>query len=222
MGDAKNQIVADEWVSFPGGELEGKRPKELCLTCREQASRASGRSGYPGNPAKAGRLRTLCFQCYRAELDRHRAPAAERDATTVSRVQAALPFEPVNKPRLAMLKVERATARDAMRQGMGHFADKRRQAQIAARHALQVIVAGVNARRAPQAPQAARGAEVVHGGEAGQTPGSQRTQRTQPIQETQGTEETTPGADREHIIMNVIHAAELQLPDSWLPFVVSR
>jgi hypothetical protein len=188
MEAVKNQTVADEWVSFPGGELEGKRPTELCPGCRERLKR-----GGAGSP-NAGRLRTLCFQCYRAELDRDRRllAAADLDTTTVERFQTTLPFEPVNKPRLAMLKVERATARDAMRRGAGQFGDERRQAQIAARHALQLIFAGVRARRAAQA----QGGQVLQGhGDAGSE--GQR-------------------------IVSAIHAAELQLPESWLPFVVSR
>ena len=222
MGDVKNHIVADEWVSFPGGELEGKRQKELCPDCRERANRAGGGPGSPLNPGSSlnpgslnnsstGRSRTLCFQCYRAELDRGRAPAAaERDTTAASQFQAALPFEPVNKPRLAMLKVERATAREAMRQGMGRFADRRRQAQIAARHALRGIIAGVNARRAPHAGQASPGAQPVEASEAA----GQQSHRT---------DDTAPwSVGREHIILSAIRAAELQLPESWLPFVVSR
>ncbi len=55
--------------------------------------------------------------------------------------------------------------------GAGRYVDKRRQAQIAARHALQQIAAGVQARSATLA---------------------------------------------------AIHAAELQLPEAWIPFVVSR
>src|SRR5262249_41913298 len=33
------QLVTDDWVSFPGGELEGKRPKALCPACREAMDR---------------------------------------------------------------------------------------------------------------------------------------------------------------------------------------
>jgi hypothetical protein len=55
--------------------------------------------------------------------------------------------------------------------GAGRYVDKRRQAQIAARHALQRIAAGVQARG---------------------------------------------------VTLAAIHAAELQLPEAWLPFVVSR
>ena len=35
MAVVNSQVVTDEWVSFPGGELEGKRPKALCGACRE-------------------------------------------------------------------------------------------------------------------------------------------------------------------------------------------
>ena len=177
MGLAKGQTVADEWVSFPGGELEGRRPKVLCADCRQALKRAAA-------AAEVFKPRSLCFQCYRAELNRERAvkAAGELDTASVERFQTTLPFEPVNAIRLTMLKAERTTERKRMRQGVGQFADKRRQAQIAARHALQTIVAGVNARR----------------------------------------EAASSTASAERIIMSAIHAAELQLPESWLPFVVSR
>ena len=82
-----------------------------------------------------------------------------------------------------MLKVERSPARASMlATSSGRFANRRRQAQIAARHALQRIAAGL----------------------AGT-----------------GAWKPTP-ADREREIAAAIHAAELQLPESWLPFVVSR
>jgi hypothetical protein len=54
--------ATDDWVTFPGGELEGKRPKAVCPACREAMNR-----GFVPT------ARTLCFQCYRAELDRARA-----------------------------------------------------------------------------------------------------------------------------------------------------
>ena len=115
-------------------------------------------------------------------LDRERAlkAAGELDTASVERFQTALPFEPVNTARLAMLKAERATSREALRQGPGQFVDKRRQAQIAARHALQRIFAGVSGRQAVSADSAAR------------------------------------------VMAAATHAAELQLPEAWLPFVVSR
>jgi hypothetical protein len=179
MGQHTTQTVADEWVTFPGGELEGRRPRTLCSACRE-ALNAAARAGTPQSGSSLSRG-ALCFQCYRAELDRERAlgAAGELDTASDARFQTQLPFEPVNTARLAMLKVERATAHGVMLEGAGRFVDKRRQAQIAARHALQAIVAGVMARR------------------------------------------LAPGA-RDRAIASALHAAELQLPESWLPFVVSR
>jgi len=174
MGIAREQVVADEWVSFPGGELEGQRPKVLCPACRTELKRAAA-AGASFQP------RTLCFQCYRAGLDHDRAlkAAGELDTASVERFQTMLPFEPVNRTRLAMLKAERAEARESARLGAGQFVDKRRRAQMAARHALQRIFSGVSERQASAAAAA----------------------RT---------------------IAAATHAAELQLPEAWLPFVVSR
>jgi hypothetical protein len=171
------QVADVEWVTFPGGELEGKRPKALCPACRAAVNRAAaGETDFPF------RGRALCFQCYRTEIDRERAikAAGELDTTSIARFQTALPFEPVNQPRLERLKAEHTAARTAAAASpVAPFVDRRRQAQIAARHALQRIAAGVAAYRA------------------------------------------TP-TDREREIAAAIHAAELQLPDAWLPFVVSR
>jgi len=165
-----NDTVAEDWVSFPGGELEGKRPKALCPACREAINRG-----------RAQRRRTLCFQCYRADLDRERAIGAAGNVDTASeeRFQTQLPFEPIDRARLATLKAARAEARTAACQGAGASVDKRRQAQIAARHALQQIADGLKARRVAAAVAA----------------------RT---------------------LDEAAHAAELQLPDAWLPFVLSR
>jgi hypothetical protein len=70
-----------------------------------------------------------------------------------------------------MLKVERVTVRAASNVGVGRFADRRRQAQIAARRVLQQL-------------------------------GHQLRQ--------------------DRLDAAAVHAAELQLPEAWLPFVVSR
>jgi len=171
------QTVGDEWVGFPGGELEGKRPKALCPACREALRREA-----------SGPSRTLCFQCYRADLDRARALEAAGNLNTASaaRFQFQLPFEPVNRPRLAMLKVERARASSA-RGGRSagaeivdlRFADRRRHAQIEARHALQRIAADVASRQ-------------------------------------------LAAVERDRALAFAIRAAELQLPEAWLPFVVAR
>lgn len=173
------QTIAEEWVTFPGGELEGTRPRALCTTCREALKReAAGLSG-PTRPTSP--TRPLCFQCYRMDLDRACAlrAAGELDTASDARFQSQLPFEPVNRTRLDTLKAARADARATASQGIGQYADKRRHAQIEARHALQAIAAGLNARQLPSAVEA-------------------------------------------QVITSAIHAAELQLPDAWLPYVVSR
>ena len=166
-----------EWVKFPGGELEGKRPRVLCPACREHLKRVAASRDEGG--AFLGR--PLCFQCYRAELDRDKAlkAAGELDTASDARFQDTLPFEPVNQVRLQMLKAERVEARAASRIGIGEYVDRRRQAQIAARHALLAIAAGLKVRQL--APSESRA-----------------------------------------VMASAIHAAELQLPESWLPFVMSR
>ena len=90
-----------------------------------------------------------------------------------------MPFEPVNRARLDTLKAARIEARAIASQGIGQYADRRRHAQIEARHALQAIAAGLKARQLT------------------------------PLAQTQA-------------MAPAIHAAELQLPDAWLPYVVSR
>ena len=170
------EVAEGEWVSFPGGELEGRRPRVLCPACRAALKHeASGASRAPGQP------KPLCFQCYRAELAREHALKAAGEINTASeaRFQCTLPFEPVNRARLERLRGERAVVRAASLVGAGRYVDRRRHAQIEARHALQRIADGLRARRA-QAP-------------------------------------LTGSAD-----VDDVHAAELQLPDAWLPFVVSR
>src|SRR5471030_3250298 len=153
MAVAKNQVVVDEWVAFPGGELEGRRPRVLCAGCRAALNREAATHGSSG---PALRPRPLCFDCYRADLSRARAlkEAGELDTASDARFQSQLPFEPVNHARLDMLKAERAEARAAASQGIGQYADKRRHAQIQARHALQTIAAGLKAHQLAPAAQA--------------------------------------------------------------------
>ena len=173
------QAVEGEWITFPGGELEGRRPKSLCEDCRRALNDASARRSGPSR--HPGPARPLCFQCYRADLDRGRRlrAAGELDTATDARFQSQLPFEPVDRARLAMLKVERSAARASALEGAGQYVDKRRHAQIAARHALLQVAAGLNAQQPPPAVRA-------------------------------------------NALAAAAHAAELQLPDAWLPFVVSR
>jgi hypothetical protein len=178
MGIAKHQVVTDESVTFAGGELEGMRPKAPCPSCHEALKREAATYG-PFGASRRSRL--LCFDCYRADLERTRAfkAAGELDTASEARFQSQLPFEPVNRSRLGMLKAERSESRAAASQGIGQYLDKQRHAQIEARHALQAIAASLKARQLAPGLQA------------------------QPM-------------------ASAIHAAELQLPDVWLPFVVSR
>ena len=182
MAQEYGQLAQDEWVSFPGGELEGRRPKALCAACRaalqqESAGRPAQTDRVRPDRNEARRARPLCFQCYRADLDRQRgfAVAGQLDTGSEARFQYQLPLEPVDRFRLDTLKASRADTRIASVQGIGAYIDKRRRAQIAARHALQAI-----------------------------------------------TDSVLSPAQRRTAFGDAIHAAELQLPESWLPFVVSR
>jgi hypothetical protein len=149
------QRAQDEWISFPGGELEGQPPRVLCPACRDAVLRAA--TARPGAAVSSGgsqagraeRMRTLCFQCYRANLDRRRALRAAADVpVSEEHFQSQLPFEPVNSPRLERLKAERSRARVLEARGAGRFVSLRREAQIAARRTLE-IAAAVSRRRQP-------------------------------------------------------------------------
>ena len=148
--DPFNLDEPGEWSSFPGGELEGKRPKRVCPTCRQGPN-------------------TICFRCFRAELDRERALCAAASLVTASeaRFQFQLPLQPVNRARLARLKSDRAGDRSALASSVGRpvgpvgpvgpvdpvgpagpagYLARRHQAQIAARHALARAAAGLRVR----------------------------------------------------------------------------
>ncbi len=172
------QPVDSEWVAFAGGELEGRRPKALCPPCRGRLKNAA--RGTETLPRSA----PLCFQCYRAEIDRERVLAAAGALNTASdkRFQSQLPFEAVDRGRLERLKAERDVARVVDARQEGPFTSRRRQAQMAARRALEVAAASV------------KGTVKVGGADA----------------------------NRARAIVSAIHAAELQLPESWMPFVVGQ
>ena len=93
----------DQWGAFPGGELEGVRPPVRCPRCRD--------GQVPS--AVAGSQHPLCFLCYRLafERDRRLAAAAGLNTGSSDRFQELLPFEPVNRARLQMLKAARQAAR---------------------------------------------------------------------------------------------------------------
>lgn len=177
MSQKRDETIADEWVTFPGGELEGRRPRALCPACRDALKRSALAGRPPAAGPTAGARRPLCFQCYRADLDRDRALKAAGNLETGSteRFQAQLPLEAVDRGRLARLKFERAVVRAST----PRYETDRRRAQIDARHALEQVAAGLRARG-------------------------------------------LPAADRDRALFEAVHAAELQLPDAWLPFVVAR
>lgn len=172
-------LMTDDWTSLPGGELEAPRPRTLCTGCRERLMKAAAAGSR--TPVAERLHKPICFGCYRAELNRERAlaSAGKLDTASTARFQCSLPFEPVNRERLDQLKARREVVRTEGRAGVGRFVDKRRQAQIAARHALQSVAEGLKARG-------------------------------------------VAAADRHSRSMAAIHAAELQLPDAWIPYVVSR
>ena len=175
--DDIQEPIEKEWVTFPGGELEGHRPTVMCPACRERLRASSRARSQPGVPRPEPPV-PICFECYRVDQARQRALRAARNLNTASeaRFQDTLPFEPVNRARLERLRAERALSKS----GSSRFADTRRHAQIAARHALDRIAAGLRSRGALS--------EV----------------------------------ERHPAIADAIHTAELQLPDAWIPFVVSR
>ena len=112
--DDRLQQTVDEWVSFPGGELEGRRPNAICLSCQERKARFRYRG-----VVKADRFHTLCFRCYRAELDRVRARLLA--ATDPVRGGAAVLTFPSGRVDPMYVELDL----------------RRRRAQIVARHVLE-------------------------------------------------------------------------------------
>lgn len=138
---ADPQLADREWVAFPGGELEAPRPKLRCPECRANRRTAASLA-----------RKTLCFRCYRAELDRERgiATAAQLNTASEIRFQTTLPFEPVDRVRLAQLQATRLAARTEASRGTGRFVDRRRRAQLIARQTLERLAAGLRGTEAPQ------------------------------------------------------------------------
>jgi hypothetical protein len=172
------QAADGDWVSFPGGELQGRRPQRLCPSCQDARNDLAGMARTVR--LESSRRATLCFQCYRLELDREKAlkAAAELNTASDARFQFTLPWEPVDVRRLSTLRAARGAARLAAQGAEGGFAARRHRAQIAARHALQIAMGSLRPK-----PSETSGARALAG---------------------------------------LSHAAELQLPESWLPFVVGR
>jgi hypothetical protein len=162
-------------------------------------------------PAGSGRRSQpapLCFACYRAALARDRAlkAAGELDTASESRFQSILPLEPIDRARLGRLRAERAIARAAGQSGPGRYVDRRRRAQIAARHALEQIGAELRKRS------------------FGRANGIAARRDTNPPIGVTGFTSSSAGGGRGEIDFecSATHAAELQFPEAWLPFVTAR
>ena len=136
-----------DWMAFPGGELEAPRPAGRCPACR-----------------RLGRIRQdhapVCFQCYRDGQRREQLlrEAAQRETTSEAQFQWTLPFEPVNTRRLESLKALRATERA----GGSGFSERRRRAQIAARHMLRMLEAGLQNERTSRGMRQSALAAAAH------------------------------------------------------------
>lgn len=96
----------------PASRARAVHGLRLCAACREREARYGFRDRQDDDPT-VDRPRTLCFDCFRMEMDRRRA-AAEQLARGWNATQADLPLA--------------GRLEDAGR--------RRRRAQIAARHAL--------------------------------------------------------------------------------------
>ena len=78
MAAVLNQTTENEWVTLPGGELEGRRPKTLCGPCRVRKA--------AGAPARA-----ICFE-----------KSSEINAPPKPRTKAYTIIEPLIESRRSM------------------------------------------------------------------------------------------------------------------------
>jgi hypothetical protein len=90
-----------------------RQARPLCAGCRAKEARYGFRTGEESGPAD--RPRTLCFDCFRIELD-YRQAVKSRLANGWNATQTSLPLAET------LVKLDR----------------QRRRAQIAARHALEL------------------------------------------------------------------------------------
>lgn len=106
--------LSERWIvaARRAAQAEQRRIAVLCAGCREREARYGFRPN-DDDPALE-RPRTLCFACFRVELDRRQAVAA-RLARGWNGHQVTLPLE----------------------QTLEALTRRRRRAQIAARHALE-------------------------------------------------------------------------------------
>ena len=198
-----------EWAAFPGGELEGERPRLRCPACRQRLNHKGPGVTTGSSFETTLRSAPLCFQCYRADLDRKRAFAAAGQAPAVSpeHFQYVLPLEPVNRARLAMLKAERRSEPGfPMRPGLqGAGAPRLAGLATELRGAGAPGVARMDRGRPDSSPHRAADLDRL----AARRRHAQLAAR----RALQSIAAAGPLA---------VHAAELQLPESWLPFVLAR
>ena len=103
------QLALDERWTITARPGRPKATQPLCAGCRAREARY----GFRDDDPTVERPRTLCFECFRAEIGRRQAVAA-RLARGWNATQASLPLE----------------------QTLESLGRRRRRAQIAARHAL--------------------------------------------------------------------------------------
>lgn len=109
--DVQQLALHEEWMRAHRASQRSAGDKPVCAACRAREARYGFREDH--DDPQLERPRTLCFECFRAEIDRRQAIAA-RLARGWNAQQVRLPLE--------------ETLRDLTR--------RRRRAQIAARHAL--------------------------------------------------------------------------------------
>jgi hypothetical protein len=115
VDEGQQLALQDGWVrAIPRKDLGVERPPRvvLCASCRDNEARYGFRDD---NDPSLERPRTLCFSCFRVELTRRQAVKA-RLARGWNAQQVALPLEETLKT----------------------LTQRRRRAQIAARHALGI------------------------------------------------------------------------------------
>jgi hypothetical protein len=111
----------DRWTDRPRPEARPGK-KVLCAACQAREARY-GFSGGTDNP-HVDRPRTLCFECFRAEISRR------QEAAQV--VQGRLPLAPHRADPGGGVR----DGDPALEQILDSLSRRRRRAQIAARHAL--------------------------------------------------------------------------------------
>ena len=110
VNQGQQLALNDRWRTAPTGWRHRRMQPALCAGCRAREARY-GFQDRPDDPLD--RPRTLCFECFRMELARRHAVAAQL-ARGWNAEQARLPLEDT----------------------LATLTRRRRRAQIAARHAL--------------------------------------------------------------------------------------